>query len=62
MSNRLQLWNHLIEKDLPPDKLEEIRNDFPALAKQVDEANGTKKVEEKVSKRTKRKKKYDYNK
>ncbi len=43
MSNRLQLLNHLIAKDLPPDKLEKIRADFPALAEQADIANGVKK-------------------
>ena len=46
MSTRLQLRKHLIEKDLPPDKLAQIRADFPAIAKSADEALGIKKEPE----------------
>ena len=49
MSTRLQLRNHLIVKDLPPDKLAQIRADFPAIAKSADEALGIKPEAEKES-------------
>lgn len=44
MRTRLQLLKHLIEQDLPADKLAIIRADFPAIARAADSEKGVEKI------------------